>query len=208
MAGPRYLTWPNRMTMLRLILIGPFVVALLNLKTPGWEDWARYAALAIFGVMAISDGLDGYLARRFNQESLLGRFLDPVVDKLLVTSAMVLLGMEGTAVAGFQIPSWVVVSAIGKDVFVVVGFLLVFIVTGQVFIKPGWSGKLCTDAQLLLVVTVLLGPDLVRVGPTAVRGVLWALWCISAVLAILTCWLYYRKGARFAHQVEQGEASP
>ena len=201
MARQRYLTWPNRLTMLRIILITPFVMALLNLQTPSWQGYARYAALAIFAIMAISDGLDGFLARRLNQETPLGRFLDPVADKLLVTCAMILLGLETTSVPGYQIPNWVVVIAIGKDLFVVVGFLLVFFVTGRIFIEPGWSGKWCTEAQMSLVVLVLLGPDIGRFLPTLMTILLWVFWVAPSVLAIFTCILYYRKGARFTNEI-------
>jgi len=205
MIHQRYLTWPNRLTMLRIILIGPFVVSLLNLREPAWQPWARYTAITVFAAMAISDGLDGYLARTFRQETLLGRFLDPVADKLLVVCAMVLLGIENTTVPGFQIPSWVVVGALGKDLFVVVGFLLVFIVTGRVFIKPGWSGKVCTNIQMMLIVTVLFGPDLARANRIVPAALLWVLWISSTFFAALTCWLYYRNGARFAHRVAEDQ---
>lgn len=202
MPRERFLTWPNRLTMLRIVLIGPFVILLLNIQDVTWL-WARHGALAIFAAMAMTDLFDGYLARRFNQESPLGRFLDPLADKLLITSAMILLGLEGTSVPGFRIASWVVVAAVGKDMFVVVGFLLVFIVTGRVFIRPGWSGKLCTDSQMALVVVVLVGPDFVLLGDLAsdlIRTLMVVLWVASSLLAVLTCWQYFRIGMRFANE--------
>lgn len=205
MARERFLTWPNRMTMLRIILIGPFVVLLLNLQNPDWQ-WVRHGAIFVFALMSISDALDGWLARRFSQESPLGRFLDPLADKLLVMCAMILLGLEATTVVGFKIPGWVVVAAIGKDLFVVVGFLLIFIVTDQVFIRVGWVGKLCTDSQMILVLIVLLGPDLLRLGEPAgsiVRAILVALWAISSLLAAGTCWQYFRVGMRFVDSLSE-----
>jgi CDP-diacylglycerol--glycerol-3-phosphate 3-phosphatidyltransferase len=201
MGREQFLTWPNRMTMLRIILIGPFVVALLNLQT--WW-WARYGALLIFALMAMSDALDGWLARRFRQETPLGRFLDPLADKLLITCAMILLGLESTTIPPYKIPSWVVVSALGKDLFVIVGFFLIFIVTGHVFIRVGWPGKLCTDFQMVLVLVVLLGPDLSRVGGF-IHTLLWMLWIGSAAFAALTCWQYFRVGMRFVHVLSQRE---
>lgn len=201
MARQAYLSWPNRLTMLRLVLIGPFVVTLLNMQTPSWNGWGRVASLIIFAVMAITDALDGWLARRLHAETPLGRFLDPVADKLLITCAMILLGLHDTTVVGYEIPNWVVVAAIGKDIFVVLGFLLVFIVTGQIFIEPGWSGKWCTEIQMVMVVVVLLGPDLAKVNEAAVNGALWVLWFAATAAAIVTCWLYFRKGARFVHEV-------
>jgi len=210
MSRERFLSWPNRLTMLRIILIGPFVVSLLNLQSSTWHG-ARHCALSIFAAMAFSDLLDGYLARRFNQESPLGRFLDPLADKLLITCAMVLLGLESTAVPTFRIPSWVVVAAIGKDLFVVVGFLLVFIVTGRVLIRPGWLGKLCTDAQMVLVVGVLLGPDLEllgKIGSIFIRTLVPILWVACSALAVFTCWQYFRVGMKFVNNLAAKEAEP
>ena len=208
MARERFLTWPNRLTMLRIILVAPFVVCLLNLRTP-YALSARYGALGIFALMAFSDLLDGYLARRFNQESPLGKFLDPLADKLLIACAMILLGLEKSSVVGFRVPSWVVVAAVGKDLFVVVGFLLVFIVTGYIFIRPGWFGKLCTDSQMALVVAVLLGPDFTAVGRASSAVIYWLvrlLWLVSTLLAILACWQYFRTGMRFAHSPQEEQA--
>ncbi len=200
MTKERWLSWPNRMTMLRIILIGPFVVLLLNINSPNW-CWARHLAILVFGIMAISDGLDGWLARKFHQETRLGRFLDPVADKLLITCAMILLGFEETAVPGFKLPSWVVVSAIGKDLFVVVGFLLVFLETGKIFIKPSAIGKACTAAQMFLLILTLIAPDLTEISEMMKLIVIVTtriLWGITTVLAMLTCWDYFRSGMRFA----------
>ncbi len=205
MSRERFLTWPNRLTMLRIILIAPFVVCLLNLQHDQWGQFARRSALVVFALMSISDLLDGHLARKLNQETPLGRFLDPVADKLLVTSAMVLLGFAGA------VPSWVVVAAIGKDLFVVVGFLLVFIVTGKILIKPGVFGKLCTASQMALVVAVLLAPDIVgqmSVKPAQMRGLLTFLHVVCTTLAALTCWQYFRSGMRFSHSLEEHSESP
>ncbi len=199
MARERWLSWPNRMTMLRIILIGPFVVLLLNLNSPDWP-WARHLAIFVFIAMAVSDGLDGWLARRFHQETRLGRFLDPVADKLLVTCAMILLGLDKTSIEGFKLPSWVVVAAIGKDLFVVVGFLLVFLETGKIFIKPSAIGKACTASQMILLILTLLSPDLCSLGKGVSRIVVdlsRVLWVATTVLAMLTCWDYFRSGMRF-----------
>jgi len=187
--------------MLRIILIPVFVVMLANLQSP-WGEAARWGALGIFAMMAVSDGLDGWLARRFHQTTPLGRFLDPFADKVLIASAMILLTLRETSVPGYSIPNWVVVGALGKDIFVVVGFLLVFIITGDVFIKPVAVGKACTDAQLALVLTTLLAPDIARQGPGATQGVAWlllALYVLATALAVLAAVQYYRLGAHHTH---------
>src|SRR3989304_193707 len=129
-----WLNWPNRITISRIVLVVPFVICLLNLNEP-WPGW-RYLALALFVVMGFSDALDGFLARRLGESTPLGRYLDPVGDKLLITSAVILLSIDATAVPDFRLPSWVPVIAIGKDVLTVIGFLVVFAATGQFFIQP------------------------------------------------------------------------
>ena len=94
MGRTRHLGWPNRITLGRMLLVGPFVVCLLNMDEPG-RNWLRWAAVGIFAAMAVSDLLDGYLARRLHDESPLGKFLDPLADKLLITAAVLILGILG-----------------------------------------------------------------------------------------------------------------
>lgn len=187
-----WLNWPNRITTARILLVTPFVICLLKMNT-GWAGW-RYLALTIFVLMALSDALDGFLARRLKEETPLGRFLDPVGDKLLVTCGVIMLAVEKTAVPGFVLPDWVPVIAIGKDVLVVIGFGVVHASTGQFLVQPTISGKLCTTLQLLMIGCVLVAPDL---PPPLARGLLVTWWAASglAVVAVLD---YIRVGNRFA----------
>jgi len=192
--------------MLRICLIGPFVLLLINIQDPNWP-WARLAALGLCAAMGISDVLDGMLARRYNQESLLGKFLDPLADKLVIISAMILLGYAGTCVLGQKLPSWVVVAALGKDLFVVLGFSVIFLATGKTFVQPGKIGKGCTASQMLMVCIVLASPDLISASrPAWLAGHLYnlgyygpkVLWFICTALALLTAWDYFRSGLQFS----------
>ncbi len=187
-----WLNWPNRITVARIILIVPLVICLLNLNA-GWQGW-RYLAIVLFGAMALSDALDGYLARRLHAETVLGRFLDPVGDKLLIACAMVLLSVESTAVAGFKLPSWVPVVAIGKDVITVVGFYVVWATTAELYIQPRFLGKSCTLVQLVMVAYILVAPDLAPV----LQGLLPPLYWLAGVLAIAAVVDYLRAGSRHA----------
>jgi len=187
------LSWPNRITITRILLIAPFVVCLLHLQDPLYGSWPRYAALAVFALMAISDGLDGYLARRLQQRTRLGAFLDPMADKILIMCAMIMLGYTGTSVLGKKIPDMVVVAAIAKDFIVVVGFMMVFFLTGQALVKTRLSGKACTAAQLLTVLSVLLWPDL----PGWLTYLPDTLWWLSLVLAVTAALDYVRVGGNF-----------
>lgn len=186
------LNWPNRITIARIVLVVPFVICLLNLNADG-ALW-RYLSLVLFVTMSLSDALDGFLARRFRESTALGRFLDPVGDKLLVTSAMILLSVDATAVHGFRLPSWVPVIAISKDVLTVIGFLLVYAVTGQFFIRPRILGKACTLVQLVMVGLMLSAPDWAGTAAMIVPVFCW----LASGLAIAALADYVRIGSRFA----------
>ena len=187
-----WLNWPNRITIARILLVAPLVICLLNINI-GWSGW-RHLALGLFTVMALSDALDGFLARRLKEETPLGRFLDPVADKLLITSAIVLLAVEATAVPGFKLPSWVPVIAVGKEVLTLIGFGLVYVVTGEFFVRPRVFGKACSLVQLLMIAFCLLAPDL----PPILQRPWGALYWLASGLAIVAVVDYLRIGNRFA----------
>jgi len=153
------LSWPNRISMLRLLLVAPFIVLVLNQNQPGWQ-WARHAALGIFVLMALSDLIDGVLARRLNAHSRLGAILDPLADKVLIICAVVMLSLRYSAVPGAQLPNWVVVAIVGKDLWVIIGFLVIYLVTDRFHVRPTLAGKACTVGQLVMLAAVLSAPDI------------------------------------------------
>ena len=156
------LSWPNRISMMRLLLVAPFVILLMNQRE--WGESARYGALAIFVVMAISDAVDGMLARRLNQITRLGAILDPLADKVLIICSVVLLSLDPSAVDGARINNWIVVAVVGKDLWVIIGFIVLYLVTDRFVVHPNRIGKLATFAQLVMVGLVLIAPDLNRLG--------------------------------------------
>ncbi|MCG3132282.1 MAG: CDP-diacylglycerol--glycerol-3-phosphate 3-phosphatidyltransferase [Phycisphaerae bacterium] len=195
------LTWPNRISIARICLVPVWVLCLLNMNH-AWPG-ARRAALALYLVMAASDALDGFLARRWRQQSALGAFLDPLADKLLTTCAVILLAVEATAVPGARLPSWVPVIALGKDVLTVLGFALVYLATQRTLIRPRVLGKVSTLVQSVMVAATLLTPDL----PGWWRGVVEASWAAASGAAILAWLDYLRLGIRFVSEVHAaGEA--
>ncbi len=189
------LGWPNRITITRMLLIGPFVVCLLNLGEPG-HAWFRWCAVLIFSVIAISDMLDGYLARKLHQESDLGKFLDPLADKILITSAVLILTVIGVRSPddspALILPSWVAVAAIGKDLIVCIGFAVIYLITGKAFINARLLGKSCTTVQLILVLAMLLHCDL----PDGLSGLPRILWWLATLLAGGAALDYLRLGSR------------
>lgn len=203
------LSWATRITLVRILLIVPFVMFLLNMNDPTVSPRARtglrYAAIAVFVVMAVSDALDGYLARRHRQITRLGTFLDPVADKLLMTSACLLLASQRGHVEGFTLPTTVVVAIVGKDILIVVGFAIVYLVTSQIRVVPVLLGKAATALQLVMVAFVLTAPEFSRVIPHY-RLALSVLWWSAAAVAILATLVYIRAGSRYIEQFERSSA--
>lgn len=136
---------PNILTIIRILLIPLFIISLLR-------EMVSFALL-IFTIAAISDGLDGLCARLFNQYTELGAYLDPIADKLLLTSSFVCLAVLN------MLPNWLTVIVITRDTLIVLG-LAIFTMTNIKFrIKPIVASKLTTVTQLVTVIWVLLNPQ-------------------------------------------------
>lgn len=109
-------------------------------------------ALAVFVVAGVTDGLDGLLARRFNQKSQLGTILDPIADKLMLVTAFVVLSMRSVfpqpVPSHLPIPFWVTVAVISRDVFILVGAAAINVVTGFRSFRPSMLGKINTVIQI------------------------------------------------------------
>jgi len=200
------LNWANRITILRILLIVPFVSCMLKINDPVLGQTARngmrYGAIVIFLVMVASDVLDGIVARRNKQMTKLGSFLDPLTDKLLMTCACLLLASKRAAVPGFVLPPTVVVLIIGKDMFLLIGFVVVYFITSRVRIVPVFIGKIATVLQSSMVAGILLAPEVSRL----VSGWIWVLrvfWWSAAVAAIAATLIYIRTGSRYIEEYEQ-----
>ena len=200
------LSWANRITILRILLIAPFVSCMLQINDADLSEHIRhlirYSAVAIFFLMAVSDGIDGYLARKNGQTTRLGTFLDPTADKLLITSASLLLTSHHAGVAGFILPPTVVVLIIGKDLLIFIGFLIIYFLTGKVRVVPVFAGKASTALQLSMVAAILIAPEVSSVFHGWVYFVR-ALWWSAAAAAVLATLVYIRAGSKFIEQYEQ-----
>ena len=200
------LSWPTRITLGRILLIAPFIVCMLSMNDPqltaSEQRLLRHAAIGLFFLMAISDAVDGYWARHRRQITRLGAFLDPLADKLLITSASLLLVSQKGHVEGFLLPMTVVVLIIGKDVLITIGFLVMYLITSRVHIVPVMAGKLSTTLQLSMVVAVLIAPDLAQVIP-GYRVFVQMLWWAAAVAAVVAALVYTRNGSRYIEAYER-----
>jgi CDP-diacylglycerol--glycerol-3-phosphate 3-phosphatidyltransferase len=198
----------NRITVLRILLTIPFVASMLKINNAGlseaMRDAARYVSVVIFLVMAASDVLDGYLARRDGQVTKLGAFLDPLADKLLITCACLLLSSPRRGIEGFLLPPTVVVLIIGKELFVLIGFVIIYFITSQIYIAPVFIGKVANDLQLSMVAAILLAPEI----SSFVPGWIWflrVLWWSAAAIAIAATLIYVRNGSRYVEKFEQSQ---
>lgn len=144
------LTIPNILTLLRMALI-PVFASLLYYDYYGW-------AFFMFFLAGISDGFDGFIARRFNQQSELGRILDPIADKLLMTTAFVILSLPHVLPVDnkhFPVPFWVTAAVIGRDILIVTVALVIILATDFRGFKPSWLGKASTVVQISAVGIIL-----------------------------------------------------
>ena len=132
---------PNFISLARLIAV-PFIVYLILQASYGWAFW-------IFVVAGVSDALDGYIAKRMDQASILGSYLDPIADKALLVGVYVTLGHKGL------IGDLVVVLVVFRDLMIVGGVFMLFIFRNHTKVEPILVSKFNTGAQLLLVTVVL-----------------------------------------------------
>ncbi len=137
---------PNKITMVRIILIPFFVFFMLT----NVVSYSKYIAAGIFIVASLTDTLDGYLARKYQLVSNFGKFMDPLADKLLVCSALICF----VAIPGNSMPAWGVIVIVSRD-FIISGFRLVASDAGVV-IAASWWGKIKTVVQMLMSILLIL----------------------------------------------------
>ncbi len=139
-------TTANIITILRILLVPFFVVEVLYYARTGQEAH-RWLAIATFAVAASCDGVDGYIARRYNQRSELGAILDPLADKLLLVSGIVVLSMQTDPYLR-PIPLWLTGTVIGRDILLLVGLVVIQMMVGKVKVRPRILGKMATVLQM------------------------------------------------------------
>ena len=136
---------PNKLTVLRELMIPFFVVFMLVDIVPGMDKWI---ALIIFAVASLTDLLDGKIARKYNLVTNFGKFMDPLADKLLVSSAMICLVEMG------RLPAWIVIIIISRE-FIISGFRLVASDSGIVIAASYW-GKFKTVFQMVMIIVMIM----------------------------------------------------
>ena len=148
------MTTANKITILRILLVPFFIVQVLYYVS-GAGEWHRFLALAAFAVAAISDGIDGFIARRFNQRSELGAILDPLADKLLLVSGIVLLSLHHESYLP-HLPLSLTATVLSRDVLLLLGLVVIHYVGGKVIVRPHFTGKIATVLQMTCILWALL----------------------------------------------------
>jgi cardiolipin synthase len=166
------MTVPNLITIFRLILVPLVILAVLQ------GAWG--AAFAMFVIAGVSDGVDGYIARRFNQRSEFGAMIDPLADKALLISLFVTLAIVG------EIPTWIAILVVFRDAMIVMAFVVATQLTRPMEVKPLMISKVNTALQIGYVALVL---GLLAFGITAPLIVMLTMWAVAA-LTVITAGAY------------------
>ena len=176
---------PNSLTLLRIVM-APLLVVVLLTEFPDKEIWG----LVIFLIAALTDALDGMIARRTNRITVTGAMLDPIADKLLMSAAFISLVELGLA------PAWMVTIIVGRE-FAVTGLRLIAMERNVPISANAW-GKAKTTTQIIAVSLLIFGSHL---GPMRVLGPI-MLW-VALILTIISMVIYFRQNWRIIREAEQ-----
>ncbi len=158
---------PNLLTILRILLTPILVILILQRRLD--------SATGLFAIAAVTDALDGLIARRFNQKTQTGAILDPVADKFLLTSAYLTLS------AIDLIPAWLTILVISRDVIIVTGIIILFLFQNGVAIRPSLISKATTVFQLLTILLVM-AHDHLGIITSGIQLVYW----LTAALTVIS----------------------
>lgn len=197
------MTLATKITIARILLI-PVFVTLANaygesIRSGAPDDRFRWAAILTFIIASLSDAVDGFIARRFNQTSRLGSILDPIADKGLLLAAVITLTVADWPI---RFPIWFPALVISKEAVTVGGAFIVNHLAGDVRIRPHWTGKTCTFLQMLALSWLMLSASFpASINPQLVADILIGLAAIFTVIAGV---LYVMDGA---HQISSTDSN-
>ena len=190
------MSWPNRITVLRLLLVPVFILLVLSAAE---SSTYRYAAMGLAALIGICDSADGILARRTGKVTPIGSILDPLADKALMVSALVILSIPGILSPEHSelcLPYWVSVPLVSRDLVILAGVVVLFLLTGVFQVTPSTSGKAATVMEFVTIVLTLGAPDLVGWFPTAAHYALLVVWGVTVALGVLSWLGYIRTGSK------------
>lgn len=177
-------TLANKITIARIIAV-PVFIALMLYYRQGYEQ-LRWVALGVYLLAEVSDVVDGYIARHFRQKTKAGSILDPLADKMLFISALLCLYHVGHEASwAVQLPLWLVVAFVARDVILISGALLLQVYFGALEVKPNIWGKLTAFLQALCVVAVFIQLPLA----------LW-IWWVALASTVVSGIIYMQEGIK------------
>lgn len=151
------MTLANKITITRILLIPVFVLFCVyygrGIETGQPEEWQRWAAIIIFIVASASDGLDGWVARRWGQRSRLGTILDPIADKGLLLTAIITLSFSKWT---YAFPIWFPILVVARDAIILIGCGVLFHLDQKLEVRVSFTGKLATAAQMVTLAWIML----------------------------------------------------
>ena len=180
----------NRLTLLRIFLVPVFIASLLYLAPE--RAYLYQLAVAIYVLACFTDALDGYLARKMNEKTQLGSYIDPIADKLLLLSGYLSLSLMRHLPGSMHMPAWVTLTVISRDVVILIGAAIIFIATGSLKASPLKISKVTTAVQMATLLSSLL------TFPWAVRI---TLYFLTVALTIYSGVAYIRVGGKMLQGV-------
>jgi CDP-diacylglycerol--glycerol-3-phosphate 3-phosphatidyltransferase len=196
-------TFASKITITRILMVPVFAVLALaygaSVKAGEPAENLRWWALGVFVAAAGSDGIDGWVARHFNQISKFGAFIDPIADKALLLTGVVTLSFVDWGADGWRLPAWFAGIVVLRDCIILGGIKVLYLNHRQVNIVPHWSGKACTVAQMFALGWVML--KWVDLPPT------WPC-LVAAVFTVWSAAAYIGEGVRILRGGESPRARP
>lgn len=174
------LNLPNTITIARIVIIPLFITAVIYKR----YDYALY----LFVIAALTDTLDGLIARLTNQKTVFGTFLDPLADKFLLVTSFILFSMNG------WLPKWLTITVISRDIIVIIGWVLIYLTTHISNVQPTLTGKAAIAMQLIVLCYVLLTVNIVSLPKMPD-----ALILVTAALTIISGLHYIYRGLKLTH---------
>lgn len=194
---------PNQITIFRILIIPVFIGLLLY-----YDDSARLGevveayriwAFVLFILAAVSDGIDGFIARRFKQRSEFGAVMDPLADKCLLLSAIITLAyIKGPWL--FNLPLWFLILVLSRDAILIIGFICLHLFARNYKVRPHWTGKGSTVAQMMVVSMILLRFDEAWIRPVLYVG---GALLVASLGVYLWRGFIYAQVSGYTHAVER-----
>lgn len=191
------MTFATQITLFRLLLVPVYCVLAIeygeSIKHGSPHELLRWLAVGVFILAAALDGLDGWIARKYNQQSRLGSILDPLTDKALLLTGLITMTFVDWG-QDWHLPAWFIALVIVRDIEIIVGIWILYFLNRRVPINPHWTGKVCTVTQMIALGWVML--KLFNISPLYPT-------ILAAVFTVLSGISYFQEGLRQLREIER-----